>query len=574
VGIGYFSFADHLETVLLDHSFHAKLPVDQTWRSPRVRLRIGQDLSTVIAAYRADNGLNNIAALRAKLAGRYEQIAQSPMLKLGVGDFRPTRFVGFPSLLQDLPAPAILHLVGYWQYGFDENYPDLLPPDSGFGSTADLVAMVRSMQARGFLTMPYSNPTWWDDESPTLRQFNLANVVLYGEPGVPRYECFTINANPPACSIENARRDSAFNQSHPYEPLHGGYVVSPWAPLVRQRVDQQVVELTEQVPNDILFQDQIGARANYTDYGASAPTATAYAQGWLTYTRGLSGKLLMTEGGFDRLAETEIGFNGGTLLDEVTGTAVQRWGDYSGWYAYPFAPMLVRDKVLFYQHDLAPASMTASKQVLSWNASQGFMLTYNLTETVYGGGLQSPWLTLVSAFQKYVFAHYADARITSYIVLSYNVTRTAFDGFTVTTNWDATQPFAAGAHRLAPSGMLVASTDGSLTAGIYTAYNNATLSSGDHYLIEERGSDDIIVRQPMGADTTLLIRPLSGWGGSPQVQVWAYGPGDQPIKCMTATTGGQGVSFVYRQQVAGQAVSYYRLAVFYESHLPVLLRGR
>ncbi|QLQ04711.1 MAG: hypothetical protein HZY76_00445 [Anaerolineae bacterium] len=88
---------------------------------------------------------------------------------------------------------------------------------------------------------------------------------------------------------------------------------------------QQVTELTEQIPNDILFQDQIGARSNYTDYGAFAPTATAYAQGWLEHTRGLSGRLLMTEGGVDRFAETEIGFNGGTFLDEVTGIAVQRW---------------------------------------------------------------------------------------------------------------------------------------------------------------------------------------------------------------------------------------------------------
>lgn len=282
----------------------------------------------------------------------------------------------------------------------------------------------------------------------------------------------------------------------------------------------------------------------------------------------------MTEGGVDRFAETEIGFNGGTFLDEVTGIAVQRWGDRAGWYVYPFAPMLARDKVLFYQHNLAPASMTASKQVLSWNASQGYMLTHNLTETAYGGGLQSSWLAVVGAFQTRVFARYADARITSYDHLADKVTRTAFDGFSVTTNWDATQPFTAGAHRLAPSGILVANADSSLVAGVFTVYNNATLSNGDHYLIEERGASEIIVRQPMGADTTLLIHPLSGWGSSPLIQIWAYGPDDRPIQRVTATTGGQGTSFTYRQQVAGQQVSYYRLGVFHESYLPALLRGR
>ncbi len=574
VSIGYFSFRDHPETLLLDHSFHAKVPVGRTWRSPTVRLRVGQDLTTAVGAYRSDNGLDALPSLRAKLGSRYQRVASSPLLKLGMTDFPPNRFGDFPTLLRNAPTPAILHLVSYWQYGFDENYPDLLPPDAGLGATADFAAMVRTLQGRGFLTMPYSNPTWWDDESPTFRQLNPAEVVLYEAPHVPRYECYTISPAPPPCTAENARRDSPFNRAHPYEMLHGGYAVSPWAPAVTARLRQQVAELTEQVPNDILFQDQIGARSNYADYGAFAPGATAYAQGWLQHTRSLSGKLLMTEGGFDRLAETEVGFHGGLLLDEMTGAAEERWGDHAGWHVFPFAPMLVRDKVLFYQHNLAPASMTASKQVLSWNASQGFMLTYNLTETAYGGGLSSPWLAVVSAFQRHVFARYADARITGYEHLATNVTRTTFDGFSVTANWDAAQPFTAGAHRLAPSGMLIASNNGTLTAGIFTTYNGAALSSGDHYLIEVRGADEIIVRQPLGADTNLLIRPLPRWAGSRQVQVWAHGADGQPIQRVTATTGAQGVSFVYRQHVAGRAVSYYRIAVFHASYLPLLLRHR
>lgn len=574
VSIGYFSFTDHLETVLLDYSFHARVPIGQTWRSPKVRLRVGQNLVSVIGDYRADNGLAAFPALRTRFGARYGQVVQSPILKLGMTDFLPRRFAEFPDLLADLPAPAILHLVSYWQYGFDENYPDLLPPDSRLGTTADFAAMVRTLQGRGFLTMPYSNPTWWDDESPTFGQLNPANVVLYEAPGTPRYECYTHSAAPPACSVENARRNSSFNLSHPYEMLHGGYAVSPWAPAVTARLRPQVAELTEQVPNDVLFQDQIGARSNYTDYGPFAPGATSYAQGWLEHTRNLSGKLLMTEGGFDRLAETEIGFNGGVLLDEITGEAIERWGDPGGWYVFPFATMLVRDKVLFYQHNLAPASMTASKQVLTWNASQGFMLTYNLTETAYGGGLHSPWLDLVSAFQKHVLARYADARITGYERLSDKATRTMFDGFTVTANWDTVQPLTAGAHRLAPSGMLVASADGSLTAGVFTAYNGAALSPGDHYLIEERSASEIIVRQPMGEDTPLLIRPLPAWTAPQRVQVWAYSADGRPIQRVSATVGASGVGFTYRRQVGSQAVSYYRLAEFRGSYLPVLLRGR
>ena len=53
-----------------------------------------------------------------------------------------------------LSRPALLHLAAYEPKGFDQDYPDLLPPNPAYGSTADMKAMVEQAQARGHLIMP------------------------------------------------------------------------------------------------------------------------------------------------------------------------------------------------------------------------------------------------------------------------------------------------------------------------------------------------------------------------------------------------------------------------------------
>jgi hypothetical protein len=56
--------------------------------------------------------------------------------------------------------------------------------------------------------MPYTNPKWWDDESPTLRNLPpgtvITDVAVLDNQGVPLYE---------------------------YYGPRGGYVVSPYAPF-------------------------------------------------------------------------------------------------------------------------------------------------------------------------------------------------------------------------------------------------------------------------------------------------------------------------------------------------------
>lgn len=122
--------------------------------------------------------------------------------------------------------------------------------------------------------------------------------------------------------------------------------------------------------------------------------------------------------------------------------------------------------------------------------------------------------------------------------------------------------------RMPPQGVLVrdrsstrSAADTSVIGGIFTYYNNQALTAGDHYLIEERGTAEIMVRQPIGADTSLTLALLDSWESSDQIVVRAYDVAGILLGDVAASVDTQGVTFTYQQQVAGQNVSYYRLTV-------------
>ncbi len=530
------------------HTFAAKLPDTAAWTSPRVRVRVAQSALDAIQAYRSDNHIDLFDSVATKAGARYLQIAESPLLKADVSQLA-LPFSQYAALLAQVPAPALVHLLAFQPGGFDESHPDILPPAAAWGSTADMAAMLQKAQAMGFLVMPYTNPTWWDDHSPTLQALAaagaLADVVAFDKPSVPHYEIYG---------------------------THGGYVVSPYAPRVRQRLDQLITAMTVTIPGDLVFEDQIGARGWIFDYNAFSPSPTAYAQGWIAHTRTYSTTLLMTEGGTDRLAERELGFHGGVLLAEHLGQTDGRWGQGT-WRAYPMAPLMLRDKVLLYQHDLAPETFTTNTATLAWNMAFGYMLSYDLGKTNFGGGISDPWLAVVVAFQKQVLSRYAGERMLSYTSLGGTATRSAFEHFSVVTNWSRAVAYAAGPYVLPPSGAMVTSDDGSLTAGVFSSYNGYPLRSGEHYLIEDRGLDTVTVRQPMGADTELTIRSLPSWQAAGSPEVWAVSKAGSRIDSVASSVTAEGVSFVYQSQLAGSAVAYYQISQGYRIFMPQVAGG-
>jgi hypothetical protein len=532
------------DSTFYDHTFGARTGSGETWTSPWVRVRVSQPALETIRAYRVDNRLEQARSLPEKLGEGYTQTVQSPLYKADAVQWA-IPFSHYPGLLSQVPYPGILHPVAYQPGGHDESYPDFLPPDRAWGTPADFAAMFQQAQASGWLVMPYTNPTWWDDESPTLSSLppplTITDVAVLDNQGAPVYERYG---------------------------AHGGYVVSPWAPFVQQRLDQLVRQMTQDVPGDLLFEDQIGARPWLFDHNPASPYPMATIEGWLEHTRAYSDTLLMTELGFDRLAETEVGFHGSVLLPDRLGHTPGWWGTET-WHPYPLAPLMVRDKVLFYQHDLAPETMTVDNATLTWNLAFGYMLSYDLG---YGGGLGHPWLRLVGAFQKHVLARYAGEAMTRFDTLGGNVTQTSFETFSVVANWDETSSYAAGPHTVPPLGSLVTSADGALTAGVLTRYNGVPLSAGEHYLIEERGVREITVRQPLGADTELTLERLPVWRPNSPMAARAYTTSGQLIAIGPATVTAQGVTFGYRQRIEGHSVAYYKVGELYGVFLPLAFK--
>jgi len=320
-----------------------------------------------------------------------------------------------------------------------------------------------------------------------------------------------------------------------------------------------VRQMKQELPIDLLYEDQIGARPTMFDYNPASPSPQAYSQGWVEHTRTHAEAHLTTECGFDRLTESVVGFHGSVLLLQRLGETADWWGA-GAWHYYPFVTLLARDKALFYTHNLAPESFTHDKATLAWNLAMGYMLSYDLCPSQWGGGLDDEWIEVVGAFQRYALAPYAAERITAYASLEEGVTQTSFESFAVVTNWDERNAYTTGDYVLPPLGTLIKKNDGTLIAGIFTTYTGVPLSPGDHYLIQERQPDGIIVRQPMGADTSLTLRPLPDWTSSSRVEAVAFTQDGQPIGRTPVTVSDGGIVFTYRQRLADQSVAYYTVS--------------
>lgn len=519
-------------TTLMIHQYAAWLKDGQSITLPIVRLRIGEEVSQAILAYRDENGLDEFSTPAQKLGSLYTQTINGPLYKTDAVQ------LGIPfneydsKIFAKIPYPGIIHPVEFQPGGHDHNYPDFLPPDDQWGTTEDMAAMFRQAQARGFLVMPYTNPTWWNDSSPTLLNLpegiTIDDIAVIDRLGNPMYEYYGPN---------------------------GGYVMSPYPDFVQQRIDRMHTEMTQDIPSDMIFEDQIGARAWMFDLNASSPSPVNYIQGWIDQTRSHVVHPLHTEQGFDRLAGTESAFHGSVMLHKRMGFTDAMWGD-ANWEYYPLATLLVRDRVLFFQHDLAPETFVASKEVLIWDLAMGFQLSYDLVTTTYGGGLSSPWMEISGAFQKYLLSHYADERLMSFSGSTTSHSLTTFKTFEAVANWRTDQAYTYLGYTLPPQGVVARHLTGELVGGIFTGYNGHALSSGDHFLIEQRSFHQIILRQIMGADTPITLFAPSNWSPDDPLLVTAYAKDGSVLANLSYSYVDQAINFTYVGSAADQKVDF------------------
>lgn len=151
------------------HEHRARLDVGAEWQGPRYRITVASNVFDTLEHFRRDNRIDRIARVQDRLlavgAGGLERatwIKMSPSAQArsaqAMGDF-----------ITALPHPTALHLVSYWQGGFDRNYPDFLPPDPTVGSSADLARLSSRLRQAGGHLVPYTNPTFWQEDSVTVR---------------------------------------------------------------------------------------------------------------------------------------------------------------------------------------------------------------------------------------------------------------------------------------------------------------------------------------------------------------------------------------------------------------------
>jgi len=535
LGLGFTSWAGGSSAY--HHMFHTYVVDGQAWSSVMLRLRIGSPIDQTLEDFREDRGWNGSPTLQDKVGDKYDQLSQSFLVKLDIqhvydwGWAPPGEvFQWVDSVCALLPSTAFLHPVSFWPNGFDNSYPDYIPPNPDYGTSADFLAIFENAHGRDQLVMPYTNPTWWDDESPTLDSLGTG-VVVYDLAGNPFYECYGANC---------------------------GYVVCPSDQRVKDRLAVTVDEFTEDYPADFLFEDQVADRPWTYDTNPAEPSYVSYTDGLLDNTRVSSQEIgLATEGMLDVLLETEMGFFDSVMLDKKAGW-VSNWGS-GNWVVYPLTMMLAHDKAVFYQHNLAVETMTHNKEMLTYNLSFGFGLNFNLTES--SGMMESDWLDICEVFQRDIASKCAGVRMSEfeYLDAGKTVSRSIFGDTEVIGNHGQTV-YDYGDYRIAAQGCLASWKSGKILGGVFTRFNGVDLS-GEHFLVRRReGLKRFVVEQPSGADCTIRIARPPRWPAEEPIVVEAVlGDGSTVDVTGEPTTqiGSSVIDFLWQRDLPEGMVSNY-----------------
>jgi Domain of unknown function (DUF6259) len=485
------------------HSFDTWVADGATWASPVIRVRVGETVDKTLLGYRRDNGIDAYPSVADKLGAQAASYAQAPLIKADPHKGLPP-LADWETELRRLPSPSLLHPVHFQRGLFDEVDPDFLPPDPGIGTSADFRSMVAAAHSLGLFVMPYLNISWWNVNSPTVRQ-------LLTQVGPERFAVLDAAGRP---------------RTEPYSSFTG-YVVSPYTSVVRQRIGGLMDQWQAETPTDCYFFDQIGARPWIRDYNPAAPDSLSYYDGWLSLMAPYARRCLMVEDGWDRLAKSFSGFHGGLLVVQRESAEADYLFGAGNWQPYPLAPMLLHDKVLLYQHDLSEQTMTTDPATLTFNAAFGFMLSYTWDGTA--NSLASPWLDVAGSYQRALGPYSAGQPLQSFTSPAPNVTETGYPNLSVLANWSGSDTYPASGYGVAPNGFLARTRDGAVVAGTFSgAFDGFALSAGTHDLIVSRTASAVTVHQPLGADTQVAVRLPSSWQAGRPVHATVLGPDGNP----------------------------------------------
>ncbi|MGQ0645347.1 MAG: DUF6259 domain-containing protein, partial [Elusimicrobiota bacterium] len=470
-----------------NHRLALHMAPGSSWKSPRVRLLMGRAAHAAAADYARENKLTDFPSLKTKLGEKnFERLNAALTIKMD-----QSINVDFPTAIQvldELPSSGLLHLAAFWPGGFDKYYPDYLPTNPKFGTFDEFKMLVKKARDRGMLVMPYTNPTWWN-EGPTLKKFRKEDIGIRELDGSLAREEY--NGNP-------------------------GWVVHPQHPKVIERNWQTVKEFTQDVPVDILFHDQMGARRWL--YQTNAKEPLSYTQGLIDQTARESRKIpLTTEGGFDRLLPYESGFYGMTSMSYPDFKEYDDlWGE-GNWEIHPISLFMAHDKVNFYQHNLSDDVQADTHAKIAWNIAHGFGLT--MSRTHIRQNLEKDWIHLGARLHENVLSRVLGRPLEGYLRLDGDATWSRFGDVDVFANHSKDDTLVVGPHALPPGGFLAQSQSGDLTAGFFSRFNGAALDAPAYLIVKATGSALEVLRPGRQTAFVTLERPAA-WGADGVVRAW------------------------------------------------------
>ncbi|MDD2598702.1 MAG: DUF6259 domain-containing protein [Kiritimatiellae bacterium] len=370
----------------MGRAFTTWVAAGRSWTTPAVHLTAGAQLAQTVAAYCAKNSITVPLAQKIK-AETLVKFKAAPLLYLA-GSCKEKS-----AALDTLPVPALIHFADYLHGGFDKQYPDHLPPNPKFGTQQEFKAFVAALHAKGHLFSPYTNPTWWcdDPKGATFEREGVAPLLVQAD-GNNRSESYADNP---------------------------GWTTTLWHPAVRSANRRVLREFLEDLPVDMLFQDQCGARGFLYDFNPDAPTPYAYCEGMLAMNDEDSRRVpLGTEHGWDRVANFQTmlcGLTWGivpTRGKPVWSRSLKKILPPETWEIYPLAQALSHDKCIFGHHDLG--QFVTDNRSLVWTLALGYHMSYRVSAVAVQDPRSREWYAWLCRIQRSIGARYTGAPLTAF----------------------------------------------------------------------------------------------------------------------------------------------------------------
>ena len=514
----------------LNHVIAAGLAAGRQLETPIQRCAVGDRPLEIMSRVRHHNRYSEYPSIRQKLGDVSQTALAAVRQSASPRYFGAMDFQQFGERLSGFEPPLIIWLTNYMEQGWVKDQPDVWPPAEELGGVEGYRSAMSSVQRQGTLIQTFVDPPWWAPTSYTGMEYlsgggSLDELAVIDQIGTP------------------------YRHSWPLvgEEEQEGVYVSLYDPRVIEGSDL-AMQGHELANSDLVYWDVVGNVWRVFDYHPDAPSPMMRHHSWVDYARKWQHQRLGGEGGWDRLAET-FSFFQWQVHDHI-GFAVYSgaWGTNT-WYAFPASAALLRDKVVQwdgpfrYHRDEIPAFTEATGLAID-------ALFYLRHQLAMGHGLHlhgfesKEEIDLFASFAHYVCSRYADELLTEFD-RSGNVSTSVFGAYTVTAEWSVEEAIDVGRHTLAPGGAVATAQDGSLTGGVFQAYNRQSLSEGEHYLIEQREPPGIILRQPSGTDTPISLRTLDEF--SPRVHLTAFNRHDERLDSSLVSVRDDTVRFHYKR---------------------------